>query len=302
LGSRWLLAGRLIDLVALSSALVAPAGLLLAIHGLASGSAGRAALGLAIAVAAAPGAHARYAAPFHLRVTRLALGLAGGGRPLRVCFFSDLHTGRFKRASWVRKVVALANAQSADAILIGGDFIDDLDGQALPDLLHPLRDLRAPLGVWAILGNHDYGLPGENKAAELEALLPRYGIRVLKNERVALGEHTQLVALGELWAGVDDVEKAFAGRDPARRAIVLGHNPDLMGKIDQPAAVFLFGHTHAGQIYLPFLPGLGVPVKSTLYRGLHRLPQGPVYVSSGVGESTTPTRLGTRPEIVVVEM
>ncbi len=104
------------------------------------------------------------------------------------------------------------------------------------------------------MGNHDYGLPGPDLAEEVEALLTSYGIRVLRNERVALNERVQLVGIDELWADRDDVDRAFADIDPGQATIVLGHNPDLMAKIGRRAAVFLFGHTHGGQIYLPFAP------------------------------------------------
>ncbi len=306
--------GRLIALGANATVALAPAGLLLAVYGAVSAQAGLTLAGAALAGMAGLGIYARFVTPFRLRVTTLARHAltaandkmmdADAAQPLRVCFFSDLHAGRYKRAAWLTHVVERVNAQLPDVVLIGGDFVGHLDGHDLDELIHPLRNLRAPLGVFAVLGNHDYGLPGPNMTPDLEPLLASYGIRVLKNECVALGARHQLVGVDELWADRDNVARAFAHADPVRTTIFLGHNPDVMTKVkpEQCAAVFLFGHTHAGQIYLPFLPGFGVPVKTTLYRGLHHLPQGAVYVSSGVGESETPIRLNTWPEIVVFEI
>jgi predicted MPP superfamily phosphohydrolase len=66
--------------------------------------------------------------------------------------------------------------------------------------------------------------------------------------------------------------------------------------------LFLFGHTHHGQIHLPFAPSVAIPTDSDFYRGVYRLKQGTIYVSSGTGETTTPTRLNAPPEIVVIEI
>ena len=311
--------GRLIALGATATVVIAPASAALAAYGLFAAQPVLAVVGIVLAVAATVGMYARFVAPFKLKVKRLEIGDAQNADhqspvtnyrlpvtnpPLRVVFFSDLHAGRYKRSEWLKKVVDLANAQSPDVILLGGDFVDHFDGHSLPDLLHPLRDLRARLGVFAVLGNHDYGLPGPDVAPELERLLASYGIRVLKNESLPLDEGYQLVAVDELWADRTDVPRAFAHTDPSRTTIFLGHNPDVMMNVmpDQRAAIFLFGHTHAGQIYLPFMPGFGVPVKTDLYRGLHHLPPGAVYVSSGCGESETPIRLNTSPEIVVFDL
>jgi predicted MPP superfamily phosphohydrolase len=113
------------------------------------------------------------------------------------------------------------------------------------------------------------------------------------------------VGVAELWVQDDDVDMAFEP-NPAcpphanEWVLCLGHNPDLMQKIRHRADLFVFGHTHAGQIYLPFAPGLAVPIRSKLYRGMHLLRQGMVYISSGCGEASTPTRLGTLPEVVVI--
>jgi len=301
---------QLIAIGAEATVALAPAGAILAVYGVVSAQTVLALAGAALAGLAGLGIYARFVAPFRLTVRALDLRKrravtdteagAAPAQPLRVCFFSDLHAGRYKGAAWLARVVEQVNAQSPDVVLIGGDFVGRLDGHALNELLHPLRNLRARLGVFAIFGNHDYGLPGPDVTPELEPLLAGYGIRALKNECIPLGDRHQLVAVDELWADRDNVARAFAHVDPSRTTIFMGHNPDIMTKVklDQRAAIFLFGHTHAGQLYLPFLPGFGVPVKSDLYRGLRELPQGPVYVSSGCGESE-PFRLGTWPEIVV---
>jgi predicted MPP superfamily phosphohydrolase len=311
----------LIDKLFLSSALVAPVAaagaVLLALRGQWLWSL----VGLLAAILATIGIYARFVAPFRLTVKRLEIRDLGLRSPpqgrsavshlqsLRVVFFSDLHTGRYKGRDWVQRVVAAVNAQSPDLVLIGGDFVGKTDRRELKDLLAPLAQLRAPLGVFGVFGNHDHGIPGPDHAAELAELLPSLGVRVLRNECVHLRDHTQLIGVEEIWTRRDDLQGALAQcADPAERTLILGHNPDLLLRIDaeHPAlspdrTLFLFGHTHQGQIYLPFAPGLAIPIKSDYYRGIYRTPYGAAYVSSGVGETTTPTRLNAAPEIVVIE-
>jgi predicted MPP superfamily phosphohydrolase len=311
----------LIDKIFLSSVVVAPAAVLGALVCLVNGWPLLALAALVVAGVATVGIYARFIAPFRLAVRHLTLhdlGLdpiqhsrrsARGTKPIRIVFFSDLHVGEFKRQNWADRVVDLVNAQSPDLVLIGGDFVGRTRCCVLAELLSPLRRLQAPLGAYGVLGNHDHGIPGRDHSEELTALLPQLGVRLLRNECVHVGG-LQLIGVAEIWTERDDLHGALGQcSDPDARTLVLGHNPDLMLRIDaeHPAlraerTLFLFGHTHQGQIYIPFLPGLGVPIKSTFYRGIYRTPYGALYVSSGCGENTTPTRLNTRPEIVVVDL
>ncbi len=299
---RWL--AQALDLAVLSCVVVMPAGLLFAALQFFAGRRDWGGLGVLAALAGALGVYARLILPFTLRVKRLEVRSAGDatGTPLKLVFFSDIHVGRVKKAAWVRKVVDLVNAQRPDAVLVGGDFVGHIDPRDLAQLLAPLADLRARLGVYAVLGNHDYGLPGPDCAAALQRVFRRYNVRLLRNECVPLDGRLRLVGLDELWDGHADIRRAFGecpDGDETRR-IVLGHNPDLMMHISQRAALFLFGHTHGGQIRLPFLTRRIVPIDGPLYRGEHHLPQGRVYITNGCGETTTPTRLGSQVEIVAI--
>jgi len=311
-----------VDWIFLSSAAIAPLATAAAVYFGLTAAPWLAALCALVAVGAACGVYARFVAPWQLRVRTLdlaagqpaaAIASDAAGRPrLKVVFFSDLHLGRFKRQGWAQRVVEAVNAQSPDLVLIGGDFVGKTGCCQVAELLMPLRHLRATHGVYAVLGNHDYGIPGPDHSDELMQLLPQLNIRLLHNECVAIGETLLLVGLDELWAGRDDLPGALMrchGCLPAARVVVLGHNPDLMLKLDAQLghlglrdAFFIFGHTHQGQIYIPLLPGLAVPIKSRFYRGLHRTRHGALYVSSGCGEHSTPARLNTWPEIVVFEV
>jgi uncharacterized protein len=307
---------RHIDTVFKSSALIAAAAAAATIWALASNRWLLALLCAVVAQIGALGIQARFIEPFRLRVTRwrperLLPVMQHDKNPFRVVFFADLHLGQYKRAAWAQRVVELTNRQKPDLVLIGGDFTGRVAGLSFADLYAPLAGLRATHGVYAVLGNHDYGVPGPDHSADLFALLPTLGIRVLRNEGVCLQPGVRLLGLDELWADGSDFERADAQCPDASGAgitLVLGHNPDALAKIAPEAVpnpartLFLFGHTHGGQIRVPFMPGAAIPIVGDLYRGEFSRPQGAVYVSCGLGENTSPTRFGTTPEIVVFEI
>lgn len=305
----------LIDLVFLSSLPIGMAALIGVLVAMWQGLWLWAGVGLLVLSCAAIGVYARFIAPKKLHVRRLHIGTPtdGASPAYTVAYFSDLHVGRFKRAEWTQRVVDAINAHTPDLILYGGDFYGHPPAHLrLTDLLHPLAKLQSRWGVFAVLGNHDHGLHDRTpRKDELRALLPQLNIRILHNESFIVADAdsgaggVRITGLGELWVEEHDIAQAFtqAAAGPfADCHVVLAHNPDLMREIAHRADLFLFGHTHAGQIYLPFAPSLGVPVKYNLYRGSYYLPQGHVYITSGCGEASTPTRLNTWPEIVIIQV
>ncbi|MCW1970899.1 MAG: metallophosphoesterase [Anaerolineae bacterium] len=301
----------LIDLIFLSSLPIGIAALIGTLIAAWQGLWLWAGLGLVMLACAAIGIYARFIAPKQLHVRRLHIGTPENGTPpaYTIAYFSDLHVGRFKRAEWTQRVVDAINAHTPDLILYGGDFYGHPPAHLrLADLLGPLAQLKSRLGVFAVMGNHDHGLHDRTpRKAELHAVLPQVNIRILHNESFIAANEAgglRITGLGELWVEEHDVAQAFAEAAEASAAchLVIAHNPDLMQEISHRADLFLFGHTHAGQIYLPFAPSLGVPVKYNLYRGSYHLPQGHVYITSGCGEASTPTRLNTWPEIVIIEV
>lgn len=244
--------------------------------------------------------------PRLLKITRYDVGK--GERTLKIAYVSDIHVGPYKGSAWVRKLARATQALNPDVILLGGDF---LHGQArdLPKLL-PLADLRAPHGVYGILGNHD-----EYEAnAEARAWFARQGIPLLLNLSKRIVHHGGEIAVAgadDDWYGETDLEAAFRGIPPDVPVVAMLHNPDLA----PPAAallqnrlaptIFLSGHTHAGQIRLPFVgavPRLPHHLGRRFDRGLFEVGEATLMIGAGVGESGPRARLFCPPEIVLVTM
>jgi predicted MPP superfamily phosphohydrolase len=222
----------------------------------------------------------------------------------RIALVSDVHHGRLVPIEEVRRVVGLANGTHADLIALAGDYTT-----ALREFVEPcaeaLGDLRAPEGVWAVLGNHDHKTDGPLTA---RALAGR-GINVLSNQNTVLRRGSDELQL----AGVDDwgwgkarFERALGGVDVARASVLLSHEPVVF---DMPetrgVSLTLCGHTHGGQICLPFV-GSPVPYiwrrHFRYMRGLFERDGARLYVTRGTGMIGVPLRIGARPEISVLRL
>ncbi len=215
---------------------------------------------------------------------------------LRVVLIGDIHAGPYRGEAWVRTVVEKTMAEQPDLILLVGDFIYDDPSQTV--ILGPLGDLSAPLGVYAVLGNHDYeGWQPEIITQTLEAL----HIEVLENESVSIGiTGITLVGISDLWFAAD-LSKALEGIEEEDNVILLSHNPDVvLDEESRLADLVLSGHTHGGQIRLPWIGSIP-PIPDELGRAYDRgfyLYEGlPLFVTAGVGETGPRARLWNPPEI-----
>ncbi|HVR63972.1 MAG TPA: metallophosphoesterase [Polyangia bacterium] len=222
---------------------------------------------------------------------------------LSIVQLTDMHVGATRGRAFVEDVVARANALQPDVVAITGDLVDG----SVADLRHAieaLRDLRARHGVYFVTGNHEY----YSGASAWIAELGRIGIRVLRNERVTIGEGDAAFDL----AGVDDysagrfsglahddaVAKALGGRDPNREVVLLAHQPrSIIAAEKFGVGLQLSGHTHGGQIW-PFT--YFVHLQQPFVAGLHRTGESQIYVSRGTGYWGPPMRLGAPAEITQI--
>lgn len=223
----------------------------------------------------------------------------------RIVQLTDIHVGPTIGRSFVEEIVAHANALAPDLIAITGDLVDGAVAH-LASAIEPLRKLRAPHGVFFVTGNHEYFSDAEAWATELN----RIGIRVLRNERVSIGNESAGFDL----AGVDDrsavhyggpapqsaLTQAIGNRNPDRELVLLAHQPRTF--LDaQPFGVGLqlSGHTHGGQIW-PF--NFIVRLQQPFVAGLHRRGNSQIYVSRGTGYWGPPMRLGAPAEITEIRL
>ena len=215
---------------------------------------------------------------------------------------TDIHVGPTIDRRFLVDLVARVNALRADAVVITGDLVDG-SVSSLAEHVAPLADLRARHGVFFVTGNHEYYSGVEEWLVELA----RLGVRVLRNERVTLGDDAASIDL----AGVDDwsakrfgdghgadLQQALRGRDSTRELVLLAHQPKAVAEAaEHGVGLVLSGHTHGGQLWpLGYLVALDQPFVA----GLHRVRETWAYVSEGTGYWGPPMRLGTRGEITRV--
>lgn len=236
--------------------------------------------------------------------------LGGGFAGLRIVQLSDIHCSRRVSEAYLSDAVELAHRQQPDLIALTGDFIHAGYGH-VEEAARVMGYLKAPLGVWAVLGNHDYSVRnalGRRKYPHLHRAvsdaLQKHGVRVLENESILLTrEHDRLylVGLGDLWSKAFDPLKALAGLDAHVPRIILAHNPCSIEHLHgQRCDLMLSGHTHGGQINLPRLGRVGLGRLGKRYAaGLYQLPHGCLYVNKGIGYGSFPLRYQVRPEVAV---
>jgi hypothetical protein len=236
-----------------------------------------------------------------ITLDRLPPGL-DGTKIVQVC---DLHMGGLLGRPFVEGVVTTVNRLNADVIAIVGDLVDGTIEQLRP-VLAPVTGLRARHGVFFVTGNHEYYSRSGARAWMDE--IERMGVRVLRNQRVAIGsEHEGFDLAGVPDHGAsrfpeegpaENVPLALAGRDPARPVVLLAHQPKTIhAAADLGVDLQLSGHTHGGQIW-PW--GALVRLQQPYIRGLHRVRNTQLYVSCGTGYWGPPMRLGAPAEITEI--
>jgi predicted MPP superfamily phosphohydrolase len=220
---------------------------------------------------------------------------------LRVAFVSDIHHGPWVSRERVIRVVDKVNALHPDLVVLGGDYTHR-DAAAIEPAFLELRRLRAPLGVYGALGNHDHWLD----AAATRRAMTEAGIRDLDNRGVWLGRDPQrlrLCGVDDLWEGRQDLARALGDATPEDFVLLVSHNPDYAESLPEASVdLVLAGHTHGGQVTLfglwaPFLPS----DHGQKYRGgLVWAGDVLVLVTTGAGTTGAPLRLFAPPEIVLV--
>ena len=234
-----------------------------------------------------------------IRVTQEDLvfpNLPDAAHGLRIVHLTDLHRSHRTTDALLRHVVEHTNAARPDLVLLTGDYVTQ-DPADITPCAEILSHLKARLGVYAVLGNHDYGTDGPAMSRALTDI----GIHLLVNRSVRLENGLQLVGIDDDILGHPNLKEAFADIDPACPVIVLWHNPAAAEKITDRACVMLAGHTHGGQIRVPLVTAWKVrKIRAKHYlHGWFTLGKVRLYVNRGIGNVGLSFRFRSAPEIAV---
>ena len=241
-------------------------------------------------------------------------GVPAHAPELRLAVVSDVHLGLYFRSAQLETLVARLNQLDVDAILIPGDWTYDpaLDLHAA---FAPLRQLKQP--VFGVLGNHDLQAPGPRLANELRAALHAHGVRLLEGQALTWRGWT-LIGLDDAWGGQpasqiaalwpsspNATPPATSPSAPSAPKLVIVHQPDTVAQLPPHAAfVAVAGHTHGGQIQLPWLTKRVLRGMSQhgWWEGVYATPAGHLLVTSGIGTIGLPARLATPPTIELLSL
>lgn len=233
---------------------------------------------------------------------------------LRIAQLSDLHCSAITSPAVVRRAVLACNREKPDIVVMTGDYVSRRNSYSHLTLArkwaHPLmeyasqmadalRQLNAPQGVFAVPGNHDYAC---GDFGPIKNLLDNSGIETLVNQNARLSSGLAIVGLDDLRAGHPNLERAFAGVAVDEPHLVLSHNPRVLPLLQERNCLLLAGHTHGGQVHLPFLNFRRRPSdmrRSPFLEGWYSSGRARLYVCSGIGSVHFPMRFHCPPEIAV---
>lgn len=224
----------------------------------------------------------------------------------RIAILADLHVGSpYKGLDSLQDLVKDVNAVEPDLILLPGDFV--INGIVGGEFVTPekaasiLAHLQAPMGVYAVLGNHDWWL----NPRRVERALKTNNITVLEDasQIITAGKcQLRLVGITDYWEGPHDIDKALTGVAPDEAILAFTHNPDVFPELPKNFLLTIAGHTHGGQVYIP---GIGRPIVPSEYGERyaigHIIEKGShLYVSPGIGTSIMPVRFLVPPEATIL--
>jgi uncharacterized protein len=232
---------------------------------------------------------------------------------IQIAFISDLHVGPYKKSGFIEKAVNQIIEQQPDLVILGGDYLFVKEAEAKH--LAPLEELGKRFPVYAVTGNHEFhaGKYGDKKFNDetglLRTLFEKWHINMLNNENSTVfikNSEFNLVGIEDLWSLQAKPELAFENYRATLPTILLSHNPDiLLDKHHELADLILSGHTHGGQIRLPYLgsvPNLPTQLGRAYDKGLFKTKNGYLYITEGLGESGVRARFFSKPEISIITL
>jgi len=237
---------------------------------------------------------------YRIPVTNLPDAFSG----FRIVHLTDLHHGPLVPLAVIQHVVQHTNRLKRDLVVCTGDYILEKRASKQIDEVWPvLSRLEAPLGVYSVLGNHDHWADSEKSIEWLHRSGQdlRHKVKVIEKD----GQRLWLAGAGDYWEDHKGLDEILAEVPVSDCRIVLAHNPDTADtEFSSRVDLMVSGHTHGGQVIIPFVGAPILPVQNKLYSsGLIKSPRGmSVFISRGIGWAIFPIRLNCPPEIAILEL
>jgi predicted MPP superfamily phosphohydrolase len=232
------------------------------------------------------------------------------GSRQRILHLSDLHWSSFVSLSFIEEAISRGLESKPTIICLTGDFVTAGDPQDLERYVPVLSRLPELAQTFAVLGNHDGGIWSQKHGGTADmslvgGILERAGITLLRNTWCPASGGIAMAGTGDLWSGDFAAARSFSGlsANDVTATILLAHNPDTKDRVaGQPWDLMLSGHTHGGQVVLPFVGAPFVPVRDRRYvAGLNSWGDRQIYTTRGVG-NIWGLRFNCRPEISILEL
>lgn len=249
----------------------------------------------------------RYVNPYRPMLEKISIPVPAGHEGLagmRIGFITDTHVGPFISPDDLARATRVIAAETPDLILLGGDYVSEsprYTSSAVEVIWELVRE--APLGGVAVLGNHDLSV----SRTRVEETLIATGIPVLRNRALPIsygGDQLWIAGIDETLLGEPDPALTFSQVPVGAAAIALWHEPQFAEEAAaQGAFLQLSGHTHGGQIRIPGVGPVGLPVDGKRYvMGLNNAAGMPIYTARGVGVYRPPMRFNCPPEVTLITL
>ncbi|QPJ63580.1 MAG: metallophosphoesterase [Candidatus Nitronauta litoralis] len=240
----------------------------------------------------------------------------------KIAQLSDLHSSPLVSVNHLKAAAILAKKENPDLVVLTGDFIGhkirthrreihEFDKQYVDNIVEALSVLKPAHGIFSVLGNHDFWSGPEATQYLIDRFSKGLGAQWLRNDRVELQrgrDSIQLIGVDDLWQDSFSLRKAYRKVDHGRTRILLSHNPEVNEEFQWnpglSAELILSGHTHGGQVVLPFIGPPFLPgIRNKKYiAGLVEEKGRQTYVTRGIGHLVVPLRFNCPPEVSLIEL
>ncbi len=217
---------------------------------------------------------------------------------LRVALISDMHIGVYRSSAFLQKEIETIQELQPDMVFIAGDFIYYLSEKDVSTVFSAYRELGIP--IYAVAGNHDSQHPGDIASAVMRERLSAQGITFIDNTQQTItheGKELSIFGLSDLWEGTIDFS-ALSAVEESENSLVLMHNPDTIYHFPTESADLVFaGHTHAGQVRIPWLYRFVIPSQYGFDNGWYEVKHMDLFITAGTGMVGIPLRFLNPPQI-----